>query len=182
MATRKTASPASINTRIDAMNRKANPRVPDYLVVKFSDAVKNAAAPDTMRDYGRDYFFIQWRNYQDETWTTHKIVDRADRKEADRVASGLVRSWANSDKPIMVRLVLPSPATGPRSNPAPTRLVREKKKESFPRFVLEMKDKERDPWMPRESFKTEDEATKTAQTWAKHYPSLWIRVVDLKSK
>lgn len=61
-------------------------------------------------------------------------------------------------------------------------VLREKRKQTFPRYVIEMKEKERDPWMPRESFKTENEARTMAQTWAKHYPSLWIRVVDLKSK
>lgn len=196
MATkRKPGTVAAVNRAIDAMNRKQNPQLRE-VYGQFEAYGKRRFFGPSQNEWGiangfpfelesvsvhgnPPIAFSKTRAYvcvdEDEKGPVVEVWPIRNLKHPG-VPNMSFAGWNRN--PVNTTKLVRRKANPDKRSPY---VLREKKKESFPRFVLEMKDKERDPWMPRESFKSEDEARKAAQTWAKHYPSLWLRVVDLKS-
>jgi hypothetical protein len=66
----------------------------------------------------------------------------------------------------------------PKTRTGSPYVLREKAKPKFLRFAVEMKEKERDTWMPREGFAKLEDAEAMARAWANAYPDLYVRVFD----
>lgn len=62
-------------------------------IVPFGQGVLDTAGSDTMRDFG-EYFFVQWKNPGDKTWTTQRIFQLM--KEAETYARAMHRNHPDS--------------------------------------------------------------------------------------
>lgn len=173
MATRQALTPAAVNRRLDAMNRKKNPAITGEL--SYTEGLKLLATGRALSFYPRkgEISIDGFKRYSASAETIKKL--RSVHAEMLSSPSRSKRDWLPSENPATKKT---RRVTVVAANPAPT-FARDRnvKAPDLPYSVQRWNANAGD-WSTLAAFGMVDYATKWARQYAREFPAQTVRVVD----